>query len=163
MTIQLVSDSAAACIKVGKIYLSQSNFTQQGKGTFAIHSLCLMHATHSSVSAALKLLSLHAPVFCGSVLLHQGRTFDNVRKMVKEQVGKSLILSYEWCPSFEKAEAYLGLGPEGLTHTATLIGPYPTTSPAWVGVPPECSFQQPHLRGARAAAPAWEDGRPTSG
>ena len=111
VAIQLVSDSAAACVKVGKIFRSQSQccFEQQSNlsGCVATHSLCLMHATHSSVSAALKLLSLHAPIFCGSVLMRQGKTFDNVRKMVKERVSKNLSLTYKWDPSFKVAEAYL--------------------------------------------------------
>ena len=53
----------------------------------------------------------------------------------------------------------------GSTHTATLIGPYPATSPAWVGVPPECPLHGDSLDGAELGprSPAWEDDRPTSG
>ena len=77
----------------------------------------------------------------------------------------------------------------GSTHTATLIGPYPATSPAWVGVPPECPLHGNSPDGASATSvangligaiptvaaptarvqqvwprsPAWEDDRPGRG
>ena len=81
MTIVPVSDSARACLKVGRQFLActglsvdRSGAVARFDGVVSLHCVCLMHQVALVVSALLKMLDVTCPMFCASVLMQSGAT-----------------------------------------------------------------------------------------
>jgi hypothetical protein len=85
-----VSDSARACLKVGRNFLTFAGLSRDQDaeganlldGVVTLHSICLMHQVALVVASVLKMLDVTCPMFCCCVLLQNGHNRRAVRKHV---------------------------------------------------------------------------------
>lgn len=69
LLIVIVSDSAKACLKVGRHFLSQTSIHSDFDGVVCVHIVCQMHQTQLCAASAFKSLHVINCMFCASLLV----------------------------------------------------------------------------------------------
>lgn len=87
----LVSDSAAACLKVAVHFAEGANVNGS---TPTLHSRCMMHMMFLAVVHCLGLYEVVTPMFCATVLMHKGHTMRLVKREMRKLVSQRLKVVY---------------------------------------------------------------------
>ena len=97
LTISPGSDSAASCLKLHNHFLQCSRLDDDGDGIVTLPGKCQMHKTGTSYFNTAAAFGVTMPIFCGSVLLHQGKVLIDIQKRLLARFAddESFEISYE--------------------------------------------------------------------
>jgi hypothetical protein len=112
LNINIGSDSAKACKRLGRYFRGRAGMTVAGDGITALHALCMMHATHHVVVAVLAQRGLLTPMFCVCVLLQQVKVLSSIRKQLHtstRDVGSPIVYDPPTQARISYVRALIGL------------------------------------------------------
>lgn len=102
--IGIVSDSAKACIKLGRSFLNKhctlywSATQNKLLGELSIHARCLMHQVALVVARLMKNIQVLCPMFCACCLMQKAGHVTTVKKATKKVLERDLEIVYEAPP-----------------------------------------------------------------
>jgi hypothetical protein len=107
LAVIILTDSARSCIRLSRCFRAQTAMSAEGAGVVSVWMPCLMHRAALAVFSTLKLFDLMVPLFCGTVLLHQGQTFELILPICLAHIASQLELVFHKPPGYDLAKDYL--------------------------------------------------------